>query len=282
MSKVTHIKIGGDIEVNRVGFGAMRITGKGAWGWPSDRPRTQKLLRRVAELGCSFIDTSDAYGPETSEYILQEYLHPYEGLLVATKGGLERSGPRSWTTNGRPSHLKIACNNSLRRLGLERIDLYQLHAIDDDVPLEDSMGALLELQQQGKIRHIGVSNFSLPELRRAQKIATVVSVQNRFNLSDQAHEDVLRYCQEEGIAFIPWYPLASGDLARDEALQGIAKKHKAKPGQIALAWLLQHSPVMLPIPGTTSVAHLEQNFASQDLVLDEDDLQTLSTPVANA
>jgi pyridoxine 4-dehydrogenase len=276
MSNPTQIKIGGDIEVNRMGFGAMRITGKGVWGWPADRPRTEKLLRRVAELGCNFIDTSDAYGPETSEYILREYLHPYEGLLIATKGGLERGGPRSWTTNGRPEHLKIACNNSLRRLDLERIDLYQLHAIDDDVPLEDSMGALLDLQKEGKIRHIGVSNFSLPELERARAIATVVSVQNRYNLGDRAHEEVLRYCEEHAIAFIPWYPLATGDLTRDEALAKIAAKHKVKAGQVALAWLLHTSPVMLPIPGTTSVAHLEQNFASQSVVLDEQDMQALA------
>jgi pyridoxine 4-dehydrogenase len=275
MQSAQNLTIGGDIEVNRLGFGAMRITGKGAWGWPKDRPRTQKLLRRVAELGCNFIDTSDAYGPETSEYILEEYLHPYEGLLIATKGGLQRSGPRSWTTNGRPEHLKIACHNSLRRLRLDCIDLYQLHAIDDDVPLEDSLGTLAELQKEGKIRHIGVSNFKVEELQRARKIVGVVSVQNRFNLLDRGHDDVLNYCEQEGIAFIPWYPLATGDLTRSDALTSIAKKHKAKVGQVALAWLLHRSPVMVPIPGTTSVAHLEQNFAAQKLVLDAEDMQVL-------
>jgi aryl-alcohol dehydrogenase-like predicted oxidoreductase len=275
MTNPKHIKIGGDIEVNRLGFGAMRITGKGVWGWPSDRPRTEKLLRRVAELGCNFIDTSDAYGPETSEYILQEYLHPYEGLLVATKGGLERGGPRSWTTNGRPAHLRIACHNSLRRLGLERIDLYQLHAIDDEVPMEDSIGVLGELQKEGKIRHIGVSNFKLDELKRAQELVTIVSVQNRYNLADREHEDVLDHCEAEGIAFIPWYPLATGDLTRDEALSSIAAKHKVKSGQVALAWLLHRSKVMVPIPGTTSVAHLEQNFAAQEIKLDEEDMKVI-------
>jgi aryl-alcohol dehydrogenase-like predicted oxidoreductase len=275
MTNPSHLKIGGEIEVNRMGFGAMRITGKGVWGWPSDRPRTQKLLQRVAELGCNFIDTSDAYGPETSEYILEEYLHPYKGLLIATKGGLERSGPRSWTTNGRPNHLKIACHNSLRRLGLEQIDLYQLHAIDDDVPMEDSIGALGELQKEGKIRHIGVSNFKLDELKRAQELVKVVSVQNRYNLADREHDDVVDYCEAEGIAFIPWYPLATGDLTRDEALATIAAKHKVKSGQVALAWLLHRSKIMVPIPGTTSVAHLEQNFASQKINLDDEDMRAI-------
>ncbi len=275
MTISSQIKIGGDIKVNRMGFGAMRITGKGVWGWPSDRPRTQKLLRRVAELGCNFIDTSDAYGPETSEYILQEYLSPYKGLLVATKGGLERSGPRSWTTNGRPEHLRIACHNSLRRLGLERIDLYQLHAIDDKVPMEDSLGALGELQKEGKIRHIGVSNFKLDELKRAQELVKIVSVQNRYNLADREHDDVLDHCEAAGIAFIPWYPLATGDLTRDEALATIAAKHKVKPGQIALSWLLHRSKVMVPIPGTTSVAHFEQNFAAQKISLDEEDMKVI-------
>lgn len=276
MDSAKTLTIAGDIEVNRLGFGAMRITGKGAWGWPKDRPRTQKLLRRVVELGIQFIDTSDAYGPETSEYILEEYLHPYQDLLIATKGGLERSGPRSWTTNGRPGHLKIACHNSLRRLRLDCIDLYQLHAIDDDVPLEDSIGALYELQKAGKIRHIGVSNFKVDELSRARQIVEVVSVQNRFNLVDRGHDDVLNYCEREGIAFIPWYPLATGDLTRNNALAMIAKKHRAKPGQVALAWLLHRSPVMVPIPGTTSVAHLEQNFAAQKIALDTDDMKALA------
>lgn len=266
----------GDMQVHRLGFGAMRITGKGSWGWPRDRRRTEKLLGRVAELGIGFIDTSDAYGPEISEYLLAEYLHPYTDLLIATKGGLERSGPRSWLANGRPSHLKIACHNSLRRLQVDCIDLYQLHAIDDDVPLEESLGALRDLQGAGKVRHIGVSNFDLGELERARTVVDVVSVQNRFNLLDRGHSDVLEYCHEQGIAFIPWYPLATGDLTRHELLMSIGKKHRAKPGQVALAWLLERSPIMLPIPGTASVAHLEQNFAATKIQLDQEDIQALN------
>lgn len=276
MSTQNTIKIAGDLEVNRLGFGAMRITGKGVWGWPKDRPRVHKVLRRLVELGVGFIDTSDAYGPEISEYLLAEVLHPYEGLLIATKGGLERGGPRSWIPNGRPGHLRIACVNSLRRLEVDSIDLYQLHAIDDDVPLEESLGALKELQDEGKIRHIGVSNFRVEDLERARKIVSVASVQNRYNLADRSHEAVLDYCTEHDIAFIPWYPLATGDLTRDERLQHVAKKHKATPGMIALGWLLARSPVMLPIPGTSSVRHLEQNMRSLKLTLDEDDMQTLS------
>lgn len=271
----THYKLGGELEVRRLGFGAMRICGKGVWGWPKDRPRAGKVLARAAELGVSFIDTADAYGPETSEYLLAEHLHPYSDMVIATKGGLERSGPRSWTTNGRPGHLKIACANSLRRLQVERIDLYQLHAIDDDVPLEDSVNALKEMQESGMIRHIGVSNFKVEELERARKITKVVSVQNRFNLADRAHDDVLDYCQANDMAFIPWNPLATGDLSRDARLDTIAKKHKANAAQIALAWLLHRSANVLPIPGTSSVAHLEQNIAAEKIALDADDMRVL-------
>ena len=202
MQVPTTYRIGGDIEVNRLGFGAMRISGKGVCGWPKDRPRVQKVLRRAAEIGVNFIDTANAYGPETSEYLLQEHLHPYQGLLIATKGGLERGGPRNWTTNGRPAHLKIACINSLRRLEVDCIDLYQLHAIDDEVPLEDSIGALRELQDEGKIRHIGVSNFKVEEIERARKIVKVVSVQNRYNLLDREHDGVVQYCQEQDLSLI--------------------------------------------------------------------------------
>lgn len=272
----TTFKIGGDLEVSRLGFGAMRITGKGIWGWPPDRAAAKALLARVVELGISLIDTSDAYGPETSEYLLAEALHPYDGLVIATKGGLERSGPQSWTTNGRPDHLRIACHNSLRRLEVDRIDLYQLHAIDDDVPLEDSVGALVELQNEGKIRHIGVSNFGVDELERARRLATVVSVQNRFNLADRKHEAVVDYCTEHGIGFIPWYPLAAGELIERETFQTLADKYDASPGQLALAWLLKRSPVMLPIPGTSSIAHLEQNTAARDIALSDEDFEALS------
>lgn len=269
------ITLGGDIPLSRMGFGAMRICGKGAWGWPRDRRRVAKVLARAQSLGIQFIDTANAYGPEISEYLLEENLHPYEGMCIASKGGLERSGPRTWIPNGRPEHLKIACINTLRRLRLERIDLYQLHANDDNVPLEESLGALAQLQQEGKIRHIGVSNFNVDQLKRAQSIATIVSVQNRYNLGYREHDAVLSYCEQEGLAFIPWYPLATGDLTRDERLQSIATAHKAKVGQIALAWLLHKSPAMLPIPGTSSVKHLEQNHHSLTVKLTDDEMQTL-------
>lgn len=275
MSASTHFLLGGDLKVGRLGLGAMRITGKGVWGWPPDRRRVHKLLRRAAELGVSFIDTADAYGPEISEYLLQEVLHPYEGMVIATKGGIERGGPRSWIPNGRPAHLRIACVNSLRRLGVERIDLYQLHAIDDDVPLEESLGALVEMQKEGKIRHIGVSNVQVDEVERARKIAHIVSVQNRFSLADRGHEEVLDYCQEQQIAFIPWYPLATGQLTREERLQELADKHRATRAQVALAWLLHRSPVVLPIPGTGSVGHLEQNMRAESISLDEEDMRAL-------
>jgi len=269
-------KIGGDLDVSRLGFGAMRITGAGIWGWPPDRAAAKAVLARAVELGINLIDTADAYGPEISEYLLAEALQPYDGLVVATKGGLERSGPGSWSTNGRPEHLRIACHNSLRRLEVERIDLYQLHAIDDDVPLEESVGALVELQAEGKIRHIGVSNFGVAELERARKLATVVSVQNRYNLADRTHDPVVNYCTEHGIGFIPWFPLAAGELVEREEFQALAQKYDASSGQLALAWLLRRSPVMLPIPGTSSVAHLEQNTASRNIALSDEDFDALS------
>jgi aryl-alcohol dehydrogenase-like predicted oxidoreductase len=272
-------KLGGDFEVGRLGFGAMRITGQGIWGWPPDRDQAKQLLRRVVDLGIQLIDTADAYGPEISEYLLAEALHPYDGLVIATKGGLERSGPGSWSTNGRPEHLRIACHNSLRRLQVDTIDLYQLHAIDDDVPLEDSVGALVELQQAGKIRHIGVSNFTVAELERAREIATVVSVQNRYNLADRTHEAVADYCAEHGIGFIPWYPLAAGKLVEQSAFKEIAARYEASAGQLALAWLLHRDDVMLPIPGTSSVAHLDENTAARDIALSDEDFEALSNLV---
>jgi len=268
-------KLGGDLEVARLGFGAMRITGPGIWGWPANRDRARRLLMRVADLGIQLIDTSDAYGPETSEYLLAEALHPYRRLVIATKGGLERGGPGSWTTNGRPDHLRIACHNSLRRLEVETIDLYQLHAIDDDVPLEDSVGVLADMQREGKIRHIGVSNFSVDELERARKVATIVSVQNRYHLLDRAHDAVVDYCTANDIGFIPWYPLGAGSLVQNDALRAVASKHQATPGQVAIAWLLHRAPVMLPIPGTGSLTHLEENTRARDLALDDDDLAAL-------
>ena len=268
--------IGGDLEVDRMGFGAMRITGKGIWGWPDDRAAARTLLRRVVDLGIHLIDTADAYGPETSEYLLAEELAPYDGLVIATKGGLERGGPGNWTTNGRPDHLRIACENSLRRLEVERIDLYQLHAIDDDVPLEDSVGTLAELQKEGKIRHVGVSNFAVDELERARKLVDVATVQNRYNLGDRQHEPVVEYCDQHGIGFIPWYPLAAGELTSTATFRDIAGKYESTPGQLALAWLLRKSPVMLPIPGTSSIAHLEENTAARDIDLSDDDFAALS------
>ena len=268
--------IGGDLEVDRLGFGAMRITGPGIWGWPADRAAARRLLARVVELGVNLIDTADAYGPETSEYLLADELHPYDGLVVATKGGLERTGPREWVANGRPHHLRVACLNSLRRLAVDTIDLYQLHVIDDEVPLEDSLGALVELQREGKIRHIGVSNFTVPELERARAVATVVTVQNRYNLLDRKHDAVVDYCTEHGIGFIPWYPLGAGELADHIELGRIAARHGATPSQVALAWLLQRSPVMLPIPGTSSIAHLEDNCRARDLELSDEEMAALT------
>ena len=268
--------IGGDLEVGRLGFGAMRITGAGIWGWPADREGAKKLLRRVVELGIQLIDTADAYGPEISEYLIAEALHPYEGLVIATKGGLERGGPNIWRSNGRPDHLMVACNNSLRRLQIDRIDLYQLHVVDDDVPLEESLGALVELQQQGKIRHIGVSNFTVDELERARAVCTVTTVQNRYNLSDLKHQAVLDYCTEHGVGFIPWYPLAAGKLTDEPAFKALADKYGASAGQLALAWLLRRSPVVLPIPGTSSIAHLEDNTRARDIELSAADCEALS------
>lgn len=270
------IKIG-DFEVNRLGFGAMRITGEGIWGWPPDPDDAVALLRRVRDLGINLIDTADAYGPETSEYLIARALKPYDGLVIATKGGLERSGPREWTTNGRPEHLKIACKNSCRRLEVDTIDLYQLHAVDDDVPLEESLGALKDLQDEGFIRHVGISNVNVAQLERAREIVDVVTVQNRYNLVDRKHEAVVDTCTEHGIGFIPWYPLATGDLTDDTRLQEIAGKYEATAGQIALAWLLKRSPVMLPIPGTSSIAHLEQNTTARDIDLSDADFAAFET-----
>ncbi len=268
--------IGGDLEVKRMGFGAMRITGEGIWGPPRDRDAARKLLRRVVELGINFIDTADAYGPGVSEELIAEALYPYpEDLVIATKGGLTRSGPGMWKANGRPEHLRSALDGSLSRLRCERIDLYQLHAVDDDVPLEDSLGALVDMQRAGKIRHIGVSNFNLAELARARRVAAVVSVQNRYNLSFRRYDDVLAVCERDGLAFIPWYPLAAAELARRDVLVQLQRAHQVSPAQLALAWLLAKSPVMLPIPGTASMAHLEENTAARDVVLSAEDMDML-------
>jgi pyridoxine 4-dehydrogenase len=267
----------GDLEVRRLGYGAMRITGPGVWGPPLDRDEALAVLKRTIELGIDLIDTADSYGPEVSEELIAEALHPYpEGLVIATKGGLERTGPGEWPRNGRPDHLREACEGSLRRLRVERIDLYQLHAPDPDVPYEESVGALKELQAEGKIRHVGVSNVGVEELKRAREIVDVVSVQNRFNLIDRGAADVLEACEDDGLAFIPWFPLSSGSLAEPGGVAAeIAGRHGVGASQVALAWLLR-SPVTLPIPGTGSVEHLEENVAATALELSDDEVSALN------
>jgi pyridoxine 4-dehydrogenase len=262
-------QLGGDLTVNRLGFGAMRITGEGIWGWPTDRSKALQVLRRAVELGVNLIDTADAYGPETSELLIAEALHPYpKGLVIATKGGLTRPGPGQWVPNGRPEHLKQAVDGSLKRLRLDRIDLYQLHTVDRKVPLEQSLGALKEMQDAGKIRHMGLSNVSAQEIERARKIVPIVSVQNEYNIQDRTSEKVLVYCERESLGFLPWFPIGGGrGLEPENALGTAAKARGVSVVQIALAWLLQRSPVMLPIPGTSSIAHLEENVAAAKIKL---------------
>jgi pyridoxine 4-dehydrogenase len=276
----TH-SLGGDLPVHRLGFGAMRITGDGIWGDPADHDESIRVLRRAIELGVDLIDTADSYGPFVSEDLIAEALWPYPAeLVIATKGGLTRSGPGVWEAVGRPEYLRQCVEMSLRRLKIERIDLYQFHRIDAQVPLTESLGALVELQSQGKIRHIGVSNVTLAELRVAQTVADVVSVQNRYNLADRESEDVLEACTAEGIGFIPWFPVATGQLARPGGpLDQAARTHGATPAQLALAWLLHHSPVALPIPGTSSVAHLEENTAAATIELTPEEWATLEASV---
>jgi pyridoxine 4-dehydrogenase len=271
-------KIGGDLEVRRLGFGAMRITGEGIWGPPADEDAARALLRRVVDLGLNLIDTADSYGPEVSENLIAEALHPYpDGLVIATKGGLRRTGPGQWPRDARPERLRETCEGSLRRLKLDRIDLYQLHSPDPKVPFEDSVGALKELQDEGKIRHIGISNVSVDELERARRIVDVVTVQNRYNLTDRSSEDVLDACEQGGIGFIPWFPLARGSLAEPGgALDEVAHAHDATPGQVTLAWLLARSKVMLPIPGTSSAEHLEENVAAEELSLSDEERDAIA------
>src|SRR5438876_1573383 len=265
-------KIGGDLEVNRLGFGAMRITGEGIWGWPPDRENALKILRRAVELGVNLIDTADAYGPETSELLIAEALHPYpKGLVIATKGGLTRPGPDSWIPNCRPEYLSQCVDKSLKRLKLDRIDLYQLHTVDRKVPIEDSLGALKKAQDAGKIRHVGLSNVSTQEIERAKKVLPIVSIQNRYNIEDRDSEDVLSYCEKEKMGFLPWAPVGGngrGSLTKSgNPLEAEAKRHNVTAVQLGLAWLLQKSPVMLPIPGTANVAHLAANMAAAKLQL---------------
>ena len=274
--------IGGDLPVHRLGFGAMRITGPGIWGEPSDREGAIALLRRVVELGVDFIDTADSYGPFVSEDLIREALHPYEGVVIATKGGLTRQGPDKWAPVGSPYYLRQCVEMSLRRLGVDCIDLYQLHRIDTNVHLEDQLGALRRMQEQGKIRHLGLSQVSVEELAAAREIIEVTTVQNLYNLGDRSAEDVLDACEADGIGFIPWFPVAAGPLARpDGPLAGIVTRTGIPAAQLSLAWLLRRSPVMLPIPGTSSAAHLEENCAAAAVALDDAtfaDLSALSSP----
>ena len=263
--------IGGDLSVHRLGFGAMQLTGEGVWGEPADRKQCLDVLRRAVELGINFIDTADSYGPFVAEELIAEALHPYpEGLIIATKAGLQRPGPNKWEPDGRPEHLRERCEGSLRRLKLERIDLFQLHRIDSKVPLADQLGALTDLQREGKIRHLGLSEVSVKEIETARKLAPIATVQNLYNLTNRKAADVLEYCERENLGFIPWFPLATGELAKsDGPLSAAASQLDASAGQVALAWLLRKSPVMLPIPGTSKVAHLESNTAAGTLELDD-------------
>jgi pyridoxine 4-dehydrogenase len=265
----------------RLGFGAMRITGQGIWDEPKDKAEALAVLRRLPDLGVSFIDTADSYGPYVSEDLLAEALHPYEGMLIATKGGLTRHGPDIWAPVGRPEYLRQCVLMSLRRLKVEQIDLWQLHRIDPKVPQQEQFEVIASFLKEGLIAQAGLSQVSVAEIEAARKVFPVASVQNRYNLADRADEDVLAYCEREGIAFIPWYPLAAGDLARPGGpVDRIARRRGATPGQVALAWLLARSPVILPIPGTGSVRHLEENMAARELQLDPDELQSLEPTTA--
>jgi len=269
----------GTLTVNRLGFGAMRLTGKGVWGPPDDHDECIRVLRRAVDLGVTFIDTADSYGPAVSEKLIREALHPYPGdLVIATKAGLVRTGPDEWHPLGFPAYLRQECEMSLRRLGVDRIDLFQLHRIDPKFPAEDQLGELAALQQEGKIRHIGLSEVNVDQLEAAQKIVSIVSVQNMYNLSMRSAEPVLQACEASNIGFIPWFPLAAGPLAAaDGPLQRIAASHGATPSQLALSWLLKRSPVMLPIPGTSKVAHLEENVAAAEIILGDGEFDELST-----
>lgn len=264
-------KLGGDLEINRVGYGAMRITGEGVWGPPKDHDGAIKVLQRAVELGVNFIDTADAYGPDVSEHLIAEALAPYRsGLVIATKGGLTRQGPNKWLPVGRPEYLTQQVEMSLRFLKTEQIDLWQLHRIDPKVPVEESLGAIKKLQEQGKIKHVGLSEVSVDEIKQARKVIDIVSVQNEYNITTRKSEEVLDYCTEEGLGFIPWFPVAAGKLAQPGGkLDDLAKKHGATVAQLSIAWLLHRSPVTLPIPGTTSIAHLEENVKAADLNLSE-------------
>jgi pyridoxine 4-dehydrogenase len=270
-------KIGGDLEVNRLGFGAMRLTGKGIWGEPKDVGEAKRVLKRAVELGVNFIDTADSYGPDVSERLIGEALSPFpKGLVVATKGGLTRQGPDQWQPVGRPEYLAQQVEMSLRFLKTEVIDLWQLHRIDPLIPVEESVRVIAKLQQEGKIRHVGLSEVKPPEIDQARKVIDIVSVQNLYNIGDRQHEDVLEYCEKHGLAFIPWFPVAAGKLAQPGGkLDAIAKHHRATVAQLSIAWLLHRSPVMLPIPGTSSVAHLEENLKAAEIFLSDVELKEI-------
>jgi pyridoxine 4-dehydrogenase len=267
----------GELEVNRLGFGAMRVIDNDAiWGEPRDRKHAHRVLRRAAELGINFFDTAESYGPQTDETLIAEALHPYpKGLVIATKCGLARPSPGRWDADGRPEKIRKDLEGSLKRLRVERIDLWQLHTIDPKVPLEESLGAMADAQREGKVRHIGVSNFNVKQLERARKVASIVSVQNRYSLADRSSEDVLAHCEKLGIAFLPWYPLGAGGTLKMARVKKIADRLKTSPAQVSIAWLLAKSPVMLPIPGTGNIAHLEENVAAARLKLSKEDLAAL-------
>ena len=271
-------KIGGDLSVNRLGFGAMRLTGGRIWGWPKDRDEARRVLKRAVELDVNLIDTADAYGPETSELLIAEALYPYpKGVVIATKGGLTRPGPSQWVPNGRPEYLKQCVDGSLKRLRLERIDLYQLHTVDPKVPMEDSLGALKEMRDAGKIRHVGLSNVEPEQIERARKIVPIATVQNQYNVANRKWENALKYCEKEGLGFMPWSPVGGGRSLKRGAMEAVAKEQNASVYQLAIAWLLDHSPVMLPIPGTSSVAHLEENVAAGKLQLTPAEVKALDS-----
>jgi pyridoxine 4-dehydrogenase len=275
-SKSGQYKIGGVLEVNRLGFGAMRITGEGIWGQPKDKDEALRVLKRAVELGVTLIDTSDAYGPFVSEDLIAEALYPYpENVVIATKAGLERSGPGSWEMNVAPHHIREAFEGSLKRLKLEHVDLYQLHRIDPKVPVEDTIAVFVELQKEGKIKHFGLSEVSVEDIKKVSTMIKVDTVQNIYNFTERKHEDVLEYCRANDIAFIPWNPLAIGNVSTDERLMALAATYQVTPAQLALAWILKKSRVMLPIPGTSSVKHLEENIAAADIELSDEDFATL-------
>lgn len=269
--------LGGDLTVNRLGYGTMQLTGEGVWGEPDDRDGAIRLIKRAAELGVNFFDSADAYGPDVTDTLLREALHPYDDIVIATKVGQTRQGPGEWTPTGVPAYLRQQVELGLRRLAVERIDLLQLHRIDPTVPFEDQIGELRKLQDEGKIRHIGLSQVSVAEVEAAQKIAPIASVQNLYNLTDRSSEDLLDWSTEHGVAFIPWFPLATGALSKEDGpLTQLAERHDATPSQLALAWLLKRSPVMLPIPGTSSIEHLEDNLQGATIELTDDEFEELS------